>query len=381
MKLEEIKAFLRERPGYLKKGAGSLAVHLGANLNKCKKALKEVRNELRYPKEKDVEENLVLRSRWFNGKEWCESYRNVNIDPHPLTPEDWKEIITEIGPVKSLVSIEDPDYANKTLVIWTSDKHIGAHIPSDALYKKQYNEHVFHERMAKIVEEVQKLTHLHGQFEHVIIADLGDSLDGYNKRTTRGGHELPQNLNNKEAARVHFFTHKWFYDSLIRSNVAKEITVLNVSNDNHAGDFGWQANFGLQQYGELAWPNIKFINQEEFLGHITVYDRALITTHGKDKKNRFKGLPLKVNADVEAFVFDYVHDRKLNAYNIHVRKGDIHLNDLDSSRLKMSYWNIGSVFGSSDWIMDNFSFTRPSCVLEIIEEGSDNLDGKIVWLD
>lgn len=381
MTIDEIKEFLRSRPGYLKSGAGKLASILEIDPKDAKKAIKEVKRELRYPKEKTLEENLVLRSRWYNGKEWCESYRNVELDPLPLDKDDWKEIFKEIGGVKSLISIEETVPNEKTLIVWTSDKHIGAHIPSDALYKKKYNEHIFHERMKKVLIEIEKQHIINGTFDHLIIADLGDSLDGFNEQTTRGGHKLPQNLNNKEAARVHFFTHKWFIDSLVVNNVAEKITVLNVCNDNHAGDFGWQANFGLKQYGELAWPNIVFVNQEEFLGHVIVYDRAYITTHGKDKKNKFKGLPLRVNADIESFIFDYVNDRGLQKYKIHLRKGDLHLNDLDCSRLKMSYWNVGSIFGASDWIMDNFSYTRPSCVFEIVEKGTNNLESKIIWLD
>lgn len=381
MTIDEIKEFLRSRPGYLKSGAGKLASLLEVDVHDVKKALKIVRKELKHPKEKSVEENLVLRSRWYNGKEWCESYRNVDLDPRPLDKEDWKEIFKEIGGVKSIASIDDTPPNDKTLVVWTSDKHIGAHIPDDALYKKQYNKHIFHERMKKVLLEIERLYSTNGKFEHLIIADLGDSLDGYNAQTTRGGHDLPQNLNNKEAARVHFFTHKWFIDSLLLNNIAEKITVLNVCNDNHSGDFGWQANFGLEQYGTLAWPNIVFVNQEEFLGHVIVYDRVYITTHGKDKKNKFKGLPLRVNAEIESFIFDYINDRNLQSYKAHVRKGDLHMNDLDCSRLKMSYWNVGSIFGASDWIMDNFSYTRPSCVFEIIEKETNNLESKIIWLD
>ena len=88
MKQKEIEEFLKERPGYLRWGAGKLANHLQADVSRCKKALKAVKNAVSYPKEKDVEENLVLRSRWFNGKTWCESFRNVDTDPDPLTKED-----------------------------------------------------------------------------------------------------------------------------------------------------------------------------------------------------------------------------------------------------------------------------------------------------
>jgi len=77
---------------------------------------------------------------------------------------------------------------------------------------------------------------------------------------------------------------------------------------------------------------------------------------------------------------DYVIDRKIGNYDIHLRKGDIHLNDLDMTRNKLSYWNIGSVFGASDWIMTNFSDTKASCVFEIVEKDNNNLNSKVIWL-
>ena len=64
MKLEEIKDFLREKPGYLKKGSGQLALLLEADVEKCKTALREVRKEFSYPKEDIKEDNLILKSRW-----------------------------------------------------------------------------------------------------------------------------------------------------------------------------------------------------------------------------------------------------------------------------------------------------------------------------
>lgn len=61
MKIDEIKEFLISKPGYLKKGSGWLALQLEVDIKKCKKALKEIRKELSYPKEQTSEENLVLR--------------------------------------------------------------------------------------------------------------------------------------------------------------------------------------------------------------------------------------------------------------------------------------------------------------------------------
>jgi len=138
MKIDEIKEFLRSKPGYLKKGSGWLALQLETDLKKCKKALKEIRKELSYPKETTSDENLILRSRWYNGKEWCESFRNVDTDPEPLLKEDWKEILSELPDLKPINIQHDKVTNEKTLIIWTSDKHIGSSIPSDALYNKKY---------------------------------------------------------------------------------------------------------------------------------------------------------------------------------------------------------------------------------------------------
>ena len=234
--------------------------------------------------------------------------------------------------------------------------------------------------MVRIYDQIIDYYNIHGKLDKLVLADLGDSLDGFNGYTTRGGHKLPQNLSNKEAARVHFFTHKWFYESLIKSQVANQIIIFNVTNDNHSGDFGWHACFGLEQYASVAWPDVEFINQEEFLGHFVLYNKVYITTHGKDKKNRFKGLPLTLNSDTEGFIMDYVIDRDLMNYKVHVRKGDLHQNVLDCSRKKMTYFNVGSVFGSSDWIMDNFSDGEPSCAFEIVHEYGNDLHPAIVWL-
>jgi hypothetical protein len=384
MNEKEIEEFLRLKPGYLKKSPAKLALITEADVELCRSIQRRLRKKLRYPREKLEDENLILKSKWQaqtkEGIVWMESYRNVDEDPLPLTKEDWKEIIAEIGSIQTLHSTEEPLDIKQSLIVWSSDKHIGSKIPSDALYKKQYNEHIFHKRMVSIFEKVMFQYNKHGKFDTLVLADLGDSLDGFNGFTTRGGHKLPQNLNNKEAARVHFFTHKWFYDSLIKANIANKVLIWNITNDNHSGDYGWMACFGLQQYAELAWPDIEFVNQEEFLGHFTLYNKAYITTHGKDKKNRFKGLPLALDEKTANFIIDYVFDRKLTDYKIHVRKGDLHQNMIDCSNKKMTYFNVGSVFGSSDWIMDNFADGEASCALEVVEEHGNDIKPIIVWL-
>jgi hypothetical protein len=386
MNLQELVDFFIKKPGYLKWGIPKLLNFLDIeDEHLVRKAKKESKKKLHTDVD-DTRQDLQLKSRWQVQRkggevEWLESYKTVDEPDYQLTKEDWQDILNECNdiPVLEPQSIYVPSN-NKTLVVWTSDKHIGASIPDDALYKKKYDKHIFFQRMKHVLEYAVKMKNLHGRFDKIVIADLGDSLDGYDGYTTRGGHKLPQNLNNKEAARVHFNTHKWFIESIINQDVADSIDVIHITNDNHSGDFGWQASFALQQYASIAYPTVNFSIVEEFLSHMKIYDRIYILTHGKDKKNRRYPLPLKIDDKTEGFIMDYVLSNKLANYDIHVRKGDIHLNDLDCSRNKMSYWNIGSIFGASDWIMDNFSDTKPSCVFEIIEKNNKNLNAEIVWL-
>jgi len=385
MTLEDLKNFFRKKPGYIKRGAAWLSKFLEIDdISMIKKAKLSVKKELKNKSlTNDEKPNLQLKSTWQVQRkggeiEWLESYKTIDEPDYKLTKEDWEGIINNSGNI-SITPIKKTKLPsnNKSLIIWTSDKHIGASIPDDALYKNKYDKHIFFRRMRDIFAKTLQLYQTYGTFDKLIVADLGDSLDGYDSKTTRGGHHLPQNLNNKEAAKVHFYTHKWFYETLLLSGIAKKFDVIHVSNDNHAGDFGWQASFALQQYGAVAFPDINFMIPEEFLSHFILYNRAYIITHGKDKKNRKYGLPLKINADTESFIMDYAMDRKLANYMIHVRKGDLHMNDLDCSRNKMTYWNIGSIFGASDWIMDNFGTTKPSCVFEIVEKDSDTLSAQI----
>ncbi len=102
MTIDEIKDFLREKPGYLKKGSGQLAILLEAPVEDCKNALKEVRKEFSHPKIDDKDDNLILKSRWQVQKKggetkWLESYKNVDFPTDLITKEDGEDIVRVEG--------------------------------------------------------------------------------------------------------------------------------------------------------------------------------------------------------------------------------------------------------------------------------------------
>ena len=69
----------------------------------------------------------------------------------------------------------------------------------------------------------------------LIVDELGDLLDGYNEKTTRGGHSLPQNMSNEEAFDCALEFKILLLDLLTPHYL--ELYFNNICNDNHAGFF------------------------------------------------------------------------------------------------------------------------------------------------
>ena len=77
-----------------------------------------------------------------------------------------------------------------------TDIHIGMDVNKDgyALYDGEWNEKIIFERLEILV----KHTIQNKKSDTLIIHDLGDYLDGFDGYTTRGGHKLPQNMDNQK---------------------------------------------------------------------------------------------------------------------------------------------------------------------------------------
>ena len=87
MKKEQVKSFLRKKPGYLKEGAGRLSKKLSCNFNTCKQALKEVRQEY------SVDTKITPKRLFYDietsyniVKSWRIGY-NLNVGPQDIIHE------------------------------------------------------------------------------------------------------------------------------------------------------------------------------------------------------------------------------------------------------------------------------------------------------
>jgi hypothetical protein len=306
---------------------------------------------------------------------WLVSALFAHIKPEDTFSDDIEGILREVflesgidvypTPKKSPVSLK------RGLFVYMSDKHVGALTHPTALYGNEYNENVFEERMNKTLEEIERQVKTYGRLEDLFICDLGDSLDGWNGYTTRGGHQLPQNMDNKEAFMTYLYAHKRFFDTLVERNLANNIHAVMQTNDNHSSSFGYITNQALNLYLSTAYPFIKVTIMEKFLEHFDYGKHTFIFTHGKDSEDLKHGLPLFLTEKAENFLNKYINHHSLGENkNISIIKGDLHTESMQQA-YKFRYRNVLSMYGSSKWIMNNFGPGYPGVSFDLVEKDTD----------
>lgn len=279
--------------------------------------------------------------------------------------QTFKEFVGDIK-IESRIQQNVPEITNnKTLMVYLSDMHIGAHVSNYSLYGNEYNEQVVTERMQKVYDYVTKLA-ANYNITNVVIVNVGDSLDGYNGQTTRGGHSLPQNLDNKDQYKVYVNLMLDLFKSLSECGLFSTIKYYCVGTANHDGDFGYITNKALEAALSYMNPNIEAIVFDKNIDHFKVGDQTFILTHGKDAKDMFKNMPLTLNDKTENYINQYINYHKLTG-KITFIKGDLHMSAKTYGNL-FGYKSVGSFFGSSDWIQHNFGLTRAAVDIDILDE-------------
>lgn len=241
-----------------------------------------------------------------------------------------------------------------------TDVHIGMEVNKNgySLYDGVWNE----EEVNKRLKDMVIYTLLNKKSDTLHIHELGDFMDGYNAITTRGGHELPQNMDNQKAFDVGLEFKIKMIDSL--APYYNKINVVNICNDNHAGSFGYIVNSAFKTVIDLKYKDrVEVINQRKFIDHYIFGNRCFILTHGKDDKNLKFGFKPQLDAVQIEKIKNYIDEYKLHGYEIEVCKGDSHQLLLDfTSSATFHYFNFGALSPPSDWVKTNFKNTSSSFV-------------------
>jgi hypothetical protein len=242
-----------------------------------------------------------------------------------------------------------------------------------ALYAQDWNRGALNCRIDIMAMEVVN----NRKSDVLIIDELGDFMDGWNAQTTRGGHDLPQNMTNEEAfeaglsAKIRLIEMLAGHYSLIECN--------NICEDNHSGAFGYVVNSAFKRIIENKFNNVTVNNMQKFMNHYIIGDCGFILTHGKDSRNlKFGFKPVLDPAAVDKISQYIRHHHDLRACkHIEFSKGDSHqcLFDMCSSD-EFDYFNYPAFSPSSEWVQTNFKKGRSGFVIQHINVTTGKKDFK-----
>ena len=288
---------------------------------------------------------------------------NVTTDANKIELDDiFKKHIENFVPI--CISIPDPIKVSKDFDTLTyTDVHVGMDTNKfdNSMYPVKWDE----SEVLSYAAEMISNTLAEKQSNVLIVDELGDLLDGFNGKTTRGGHDLPQNMTNEEA-----YDCALEFKLVVLNGLAshyERIEFNNICNDNHAGAFGYFVNSAFKLIAEKAYKHVTVTNHRQFINHYYAGDTCYIITHGKDDSTlKFGFKPFLESKGMEK-IDQYCKRNNIykNASNVVFKKGDSHqaLFDMCTSD-DFYYFNYPALSPSSQWVQNNFKKGRRGFILE-----------------
>lgn len=245
---------------------------------------------------------------------------------------------------------------NRIINLYLSDMHIGASVTTGTLYPENIN-YGTDEVIRRLKVIIKNLNDL-GPFDKINLILLGDNVDcaGFFGKTARLDHDMPENMDPKEQANNFISITMWFIRSLLDSFECN-MSVYSVPNGNHGGSFEYVCNKALINAINATYPDIYTTLWDDFYGYMEVNNFKFILTHGKEDKFMKKPMPLNMDDKTQLMLYEWLDSKHIYGDNIHIIKGDLHSNSLSSCR-KLTYRNVLSLFGASDY--SNYNYSRNS---------------------
>jgi hypothetical protein len=273
-----------------------------------------------------------------------------------------------------------PVKSDKALIVWVSDEHVGASVKNE-LYENEWNKSEYFKRKSKVIDVVKEQGDIYGSFDKIIVCTLGDTMDGYNGQTTRGGHSLAQNMTNKEAIKTYVDVNKYVWDGIVDLRKTDTYNLYNIENSNHGG-LGWDAaaNLGLEMYLKTKYPTFEVNAIEKVIGSFSYGINDFHLAHGKDDTHMKRNYPLHIDAKLEGYIKEYLDENgfKDKTRPQHFVKGDLHQFATQQGRF-FTYTNIPSLFGSSGWVMSNIGKGKAGFCYSVVDKNSSEFTYTPVW--
>lgn len=318
-------------------------------------------NELRDIQLREKENSFLRKAeedQIKNNEKLLKKYAQENIELR----NQLKELSNfQINTTEQITPVILPEYSpvGQSINLYLSDLHLGAAVTTGSLYKENIN-YGFDEAKRRLTRIIEALNDF-DCFDTFNLILLGDNIDccGFTGLTSRQDHIIPENMDAREQGNKFIELMIWFIDSIVSidNELISKLRVFSVPCGNHGGTFEYMCNKALMSYINTKYPNVETTLWEEFFGIFKQNDHTFICTHGKEDLYMRKGLPLELNDKTKVMLYEWLNDQHISGDNIHIVKGDLHSNSLNSCK-RLDYRNVLSLFGASDY--SNYNFSRNS---------------------
>ncbi len=142
---------------------------------------------------------------------------------------------------------------NKRVVVdIITDVHAGMD-PSHGFLSYEWNSAKLIQAFEQNLSTLLSYFNIHGRFEELVLMDLGDTLDGYEGLTTRGGHKLDQNMTSEQQFSLVLNSYISLIESILEYDITDAITIHRAENCNHCftQDVEVLTDSGWKYYKEL----------------------------------------------------------------------------------------------------------------------------------
>lgn len=290
------------------------------------------------------------------------------IEPTPgnnLTIEDFEDSISKLIdlPIKKIDSPTEKSGSGTFDRLVLSDIHIGLDPDGgrnvSALYENSWNEKALFNRLSEVIDTV-----ISNRSSSILYIDeLGDYTDGLFGKTSRGGHDLPQNMDDKYMFELGVKFKMTLIDNLLTHY--DKIICHSITESNHAPLLDYLINSSVKNLTTLKYgEKVEYILCDKFINHYSVGNHTFIITHGKDSTSLRFGMKPYLDTNIIEKIDQYC--KEFNLYDgkyIEVAKGDSHrgLFDFTGSN-DFEYFNFPAFSPPSNWVSTNFKKSKSGFV-------------------
>lgn len=318
---------------------------------------------------------------------WIKTKRfSASVKQNPIKIEDiekrFESIIKDFKPKRKKFKAEKiKEVKKRALKAVVSDEHVGMDV-SDGLFNYDYNQDVYTKNFQGIYPQLHAKFDLYGKFDLLMLDNYGDTSDGWRGQTERGGHDLPQNMQEDEVFEAVLRNRLDLIDNIIANNIANRIIIRDVLDSNHGATFDSVINRALKLVVNRCYDQevVEVDSFTDFIEYREYGVHGFAVTHGKDSKHMKRGLPYELTPKAENFLNDFLNSLETSAKYIHIEKGDLHQVG-HAKRKRFNYRNYCSFAPPSPYVQLNYGDSTSGYAVQVIDKHSQMIDHTDIELD